>query len=63
MPMLKHHHILFFLFTFDDIETATFSLALGEDSVPKYVFLDDGFEELPFPDFLQVEMVVLKRLW
>ena len=34
----------------EDLDEAVFCIAPGEDSVPKYILMDDKFERLAFPD-------------
>ena len=35
----------------DDLEQAVFSIAPGENSVPKFILMDDDFEHLAFPNY------------
>ena len=35
----------------EDLDNAVFSIAPGQDAVPKYILLDDDFEVLAFPDY------------
>ena len=35
---------------FDNLENVVFNCALGENNIPKYILLDEQFEELAFPD-------------
>ena len=35
---------------FDDVEQVAFSIAPGEDGIPKFILLDDDFEVLAFPN-------------
>ena len=35
----------------EDLDEAVFSIAPGQNSIPKYILMDDDFEVLSFPDF------------